>query len=293
LGDLPPRAGRFAIRRQSIFVTGAIAMNRSGEAHFFDRYDRFIKNTAGAGGAASGLSNIVRLRHQYDAFISANRELFRGARVLSIMSSYGLWSLAALDAGAAKVVALETSQKAVKEARTAFAEYPFDAESYQFVNADIPAALRNFDPGIFDLVLCHGFLERCDPRFLFQQLARLRVKNVILDTRISRGKGPIIRLRDRSSDGDKPKGKGPARYGSILSIPNHELIAFFCDYTQFRWRQIDWKTMGITDWAGIDDYAQDRHRTYVLERSAAAPQGPGAARPRRAGAARPRARRAP
>ena len=258
-------------------------MNQSGESHFFDRYDRFIKNMSAAAGSASGLSNIVRLRHQYDAFISANRELFRGARVLSIMSSYGLWSLAALDAGAAKVVALETSQKAVKEARKAFAEYPFDAESYQFVNADIPAALRNFDPGVFDLVLCHGFLERCDPRFLFQQLTRLRVRNVILDTRIARGKGPIIRLRDRSGDGAKPK--GPARYASILSIPNHELIAFFCDYTQFRWRLIDWKTMGITDWAGIDDYAHDRHRTYVLERSVAAPQA--------AGAARPRARRAP
>jgi hypothetical protein len=257
-------------------------MSQPDESHFFDRYDRFIRNATAAAGPASGLSNIGRLRHQYDAFVACNRGLFKGARILDLRSSYGLWSLAALDAGAAHVVGVETSQKTVNAAKKAFAEYPFDPASYQFISSDISAALRNFDPGTFDLVLCHGFLERSDPRFLFQQLARLRVRHVILDTRIAQGKGPIIRLRDRS--GDAVKSKGPARYASILSVPNHELITFFCDYAQFRWRQIDWKTMGITDWADVNDYAQDRHRTYVLERSAAATQSaePAHANPRSA-----------
>jgi hypothetical protein len=254
-------------------------MNQPGEAHFFERYDRFIKNAAATASPESGLANIARLRRQYDVFVASNRELFKGARVLDIRSSHGFWSLAALDAGAAHVVGVEASQQAAEAARKAFAEYPFNPEAYQFSSAATSAALRNFDPGEFDLVLCHGFLERSDPRFLFHQLVRLRVKHVVLDTRIVRGKGPIIRLVERS--GDAVKAKGPARYASILSVPNHELITFFCDYAQYRWRQIDWKTLGITDWASITDYAQDRRRTYVLERSAAASQPAGAARANR------------
>jgi predicted O-methyltransferase YrrM len=242
-------------------------MNEASRSHFFDRYDRFIKNAAAAAGAESELSSVGRLRHRYEALISRNRELFQGARVLDIMSSYGFWSLAALDAGATHVTGIENSEKAVDAAKKAFAEYPFNSESYQFINSDIVSGLRNCDPGAFDLVLCHGFLERSDPRFLFQQLSRLRVKRVILDTRIVQGKGPIIRLRDRA--GEAAKSKRAARYASILAVPNHELITFFCDYAQFRWRQIDWKTMSIVDWTGINDYEHDRRRTYVLERSAA------------------------
>jgi hypothetical protein len=193
-----------------------------------------------------------------------------------LMSSMGFWSLAALDAGAAHVVGLENRPKVVEAATAAFAACHIPAESYQFINSEPFAALRSFAPGSFDLVLCHGFLERSDPRFFFQQLSRLQVKRVILDTRLIRGKGPIIRLVQRA--GDAGRRKAESRYNAMLSVPNHELVTFFCDYFKFRYREIDWKTMGITDWQGVTDYQNDRRRVYVLEASQpASPLGAGGA----------------
>jgi len=235
-------------------------VNEAVNSDFFDRYQQLIEKIP------SATENLPRLRHQYDAFITPNRELFRGSRVLDIMSSYGLWSLAALDAGASHVIGLEDSSKTVEAAKAAFAEYSVDPRSYRFVNSEIPAGLRRLEPKALDLVLCHGFLERSDPRFVFQQLGRLQVKYVILDTRLVRGKGRVARFALRSADA--PAG----RYKNIMTIPSHDLITFLCDYFQFRWRQIDWQTMGITDWAGLTDYEKDNRRTYVLEKAAAAPK---------------------
>jgi SAM-dependent methyltransferase len=220
----------------------------------FDRYSKFIGNRAGVP------DNVVRLRHQYRAFISHNWDLFRGARVLDIPSGYGFWSFAALDAGATHLVGLESSRTAVEAARRAFVAQSIDPNSYQFVNSEISAALRGLEPRSFDLALCHGFLERSDPRFVFQQFARLEVKSVILDTRIVSGKGPIVRFSVRS--GDVPSG----RYRNITISPNPELIAFLCDYFKFSLRQVDWHQMGIMDWAGVIDYKNDHRRTYVLDR---------------------------
>jgi hypothetical protein len=70
-------------------------------------------------------------------------------------------------------------------------------------------------------------------------------------------------VRFAVSSGETPAG----RYGNIMSFPNHDLILFMCDYFQFRWRVIDWQDLGISDWTGVTDYAQDRRRTYVLESS--------------------------
>ncbi|MGA2792116.1 MAG: methyltransferase domain-containing protein [Roseiarcus sp.] len=244
-------------------------MNQVGSTPSSNRYDRFMRKRAAAAGSVSGASDPVRLRHRYETIFSRNRELFKGARVLDLMSSSGFWSLAALDAGAAHVVGVEASPAPIEAAKKTFGEYGVNSGSYRFINSEIPAALRKFEPKAFDVILCHGFLEQSDPRFFFQQLSRLQPKHVVLDTRIVQGKGPIVRLRLRS--GDEARQKAPERYRSILSIPNHDLITFFCDYFQLRWRLIDWKATGITDWTGIGDYEQDRRRTYVLERAAADP----------------------
>jgi SAM-dependent methyltransferase len=244
-------------------------MNQVGSTPSSNRYDRFMRKRGPGAGSGSGAADPVRLRHRYETIFSRNREIFKGARVLDLVSSSGFWSLAALDAGAAHVVGVESAPAPVEAAKKAFVELGVNSGSYRFVNSEIPAALRKLEPKAFDVILSHGFLEQSDPRFFFQQLSRLQPKHVVLDTRIVQGKGPIVRFRLRS--GDDAKQKPSERYRSILSIPNHELITFFCDYFQLRWRLIDWAAAGIADWSGLGDYEQDRRRTYVLERSAAEP----------------------
>ena len=56
------------------------------------------------------------------------------------------------------------------------------------------------------------------------------------------------------------------RFASIVAIPNPQLIELLCEYFGFGWRAIDWHSVGITNWAGLDDYQKDRRRTYVLNR---------------------------
>jgi 16S rRNA G966 N2-methylase RsmD len=230
-----------------------------------NRYDGIAnRNTVAAGGDSPGKA--TRLQRRFEIIFSGNSDAFRDARVLDLKSSSGVWSLAALDAGAKHVVAVEPGKALIESARKAFSECEIDAASYLFMNSDVPSALRSFEPGAFDLVISHGYFEQSDPRFFFSQMNRLQIKRVLLDTRISLGKGPIVRLRNRSPD--EMESKVTNRYNSILSIPNHELVAFFCDYFKFGWRLVLGKTSQISDWAGLSDYEQGRHSTYLLERSA-------------------------
>ena len=226
--------------------------------HFFERYDRFIRSLAEGTNSATGFIDAIRLRRRYDAIIGQNRELFRGARVLDIGSSQGFWSLAALDAGAAHVVGVDPSQKLVETSAKNFANHGVKPGSYRFVRASIFPALETFHPEAFDVVLCKGFFERCHFTEFFHHLARLQPKHVVLDTRIAAGHGPTARFAIASKAGKE-------RTRRIMSTPTHELIEFLCEF-EFRWRLVDWQAMGITDWTGVQDYARDGRRTYVLDR---------------------------
>jgi LPS sulfotransferase NodH len=239
------------------------AGGRGKAPHFFDRYAPFIKSLPVAPDTATGFVGVIRSRHRYDAIVSRNQELFRGACVLDMMSSDGLWSLAALDAGAVRVVRLATSRQAEEKAAETFAEYGFKPDAYKVVNE---AALATFDPQTFDLILCQQLLEETDPRRFFEELHRLQPKHVILDTEIVRASGPITRFRLAASLQPAPEVVG--RYTTIVGGPSHELIMFLCQLFDFRWRRIDWHAMGITNWIGIHDYERDERRTYVLHRVA-------------------------
>jgi Methyltransferase domain len=221
--------------------------------HFFDRYDRF-----GSSGDA------VRSRYRYDAIISCNYELFHDARVLNLYSGDGRWCMAALDAGAAHVIGVEPSRRAVEAARSVFIEYGTTPESYQFIESDVNAALKTTAAGLFDLIVCPQAFELSDPRVFFGHLYRLAPKHVILDTLVSRGEGPIMRFDLKLRDATAPK--GTRQHGAIIAAPNHELIVFLCEYFRFGWRLIDWQALGIADWTGIHDYERGRRRTYVLDR---------------------------
>ncbi len=226
-----------------------------GEAHFFDRRERFIKSLPEPRGSTTGFVSLIRLRHRYDAIIAQNRQFFQNARVLVIKSFDGFWSLAALDAGAAHVVGLETSPRTVKAAQQYFRECGIKPESYEFINSEIAAELQTFNAGQFDVVLCDGrLLEYCHITELFGELSRLRPKHVILDTDIASGQGRLAHY----SVAKKSSG------ARIPVTPNHELIAFLGE-DDFQWRLIDWTAMGITDWTGVQDYARDNRRTYVLD----------------------------
>jgi 2-polyprenyl-3-methyl-5-hydroxy-6-metoxy-1,4-benzoquinol methylase len=251
------REARADAEGRAVAAMGGSASSDKGD--FFERYEGLIKRLPEGSNSATGFVGAIRLRRRYEALVWQNRALFRNARVLDLISLDGFWSVAALDAGAAHVVAVETSRQAAETGATNLAELGVDSGSYRFINSKIFAALEGFAPQQFDVILCKGFVEYCQSAELFLQLSRLRPKHVILDTRITPGDKPISRfaLAKKSMKGRK---------GRITSTPTHELITFLSQ-SDFRCRLVDWQAMiGAEDWTGVPDYARDIHRTYVLDR---------------------------
>lgn len=230
--------------------------------HFVDRYDQFVKTLPAGPGSASGFVDMIRLRHRHNAIVGRNREAFKDARVLDIMGSNGVWSLAALDAGARHVTSLITSRQSTEGVRETFEEYGFGRDRYQVAHL---SAARDYPSGAFDLVMCGRYVERTDPRLVFAELRRLAPKHVILDTGIVRGSGPIARFSLRA----RARARGEVENRTtMMGTPNHELIMFLCEYFDFQWRLIDWQSMGITNWTGVHDYGRGERRTYFLDRVA-------------------------
>jgi trehalose 2-sulfotransferase len=226
-------------------------------AHFIDRKRSLIQQLQNRDGSSMSAADVLRLRRRYDAVIAENRELLRDASALVIISFDGFWTLAALEAGAAHVVAVETSSETVKAAKRNLRGYAVESTSYEFIQSKITEALQSFNPEEFDVIICAGgFFEYCHLPEFFGHLARLRPKHVILDTPIAPDQEPLAEF---SSGGTWKDGQP-----KITATVNHGLIAFMCE-SVFRWRTIGWDAM-VTDWKGAEDDAADRYRTYVLER---------------------------
>ena len=222
-------------------------------AHFFDRHNKFARSVPAGAASATGFFDLIRLRRRYDVILAGNRDLFFNARVLDVMSSQGFWTLAALDAGAAHVVGVEPASTLVETANKYFAKNDIRSNSYQCVNSELFSALENFEPGSFDLIFCHDSLEQYDISRFFMHVKRLRPKQLILDTGMVSGEGALVRF-SLSVDG-------------IIGYPNHQLIMFLCDTFGFKWRLVDWRAQGISDWTGIHEYERDHRRTYIFDRT--------------------------
>jgi LPS sulfotransferase NodH/2-polyprenyl-3-methyl-5-hydroxy-6-metoxy-1,4-benzoquinol methylase len=212
-----------------------------------------------------------RRRDRRDVIITGNRELLRNARVLDIQCGRGEWSVAALNAGAIHVVGLEARRRPIEMASRNLAARGVAVGSYQFLKAKIPSELESFSPGSFDVIICQNFGGLPDPHYFFEQLHRLQPRNVILDTAIKASrkhaaaffKLALFRLGSANAPAAKAANR---RFASVVAVPNPELIKLLCEHFGFGWRAIDWHTVGITNWAGLNDYQDDRRQTYVLSR---------------------------
>jgi 2-polyprenyl-3-methyl-5-hydroxy-6-metoxy-1,4-benzoquinol methylase len=237
--------------------------------HIFDRFDQIKRSVVEAKPYKTAYLVGLRLRYRYEAVVAQNRELFRDARVLDVQSGDGRWSLAAIDAGARRVVGVESRRRPIEIAEEVFAKYGVRADSYEFINAAALSGLKDFTSGQFDLILCQEMSDLSDPHLFFDQLHRLEPKHVILDTALnSRPRAAAtFKLSFKAKGRDRPKNNATrGKFVSITCIPNHELITMLSEHFGFRWRIVEWKTLGIADWAGLGDYALNHRQTYVLER---------------------------
>lgn len=151
---------------------------------FFDRYPRF--------GQRGKRKLIKNLRHE--AIVGQHRDVFGGARVLDLACSAGSWTFAALDAGAAHVIGIESREQKVVDARERLAHYGIDAGRYQLHVGDLFEELARIKPQV-DVVFCLGFLYHT-LRYpeLFQHIAATGAETVIIDTEVDTAKEPYVRV---------------------------------------------------------------------------------------------------
>jgi hypothetical protein len=234
------------------------ALPDGSAANFFDRYSRFRETSIVGTQDKHGR----RLDWRWRAIIGAHHPLFDGARVLDLASHDGRWSMAALDAGASQVVGIEGRQSLVDHAKETFAAYGIERKRYRFVLGDVLEQMPTRKPGAFDLILNLGFLYHTPKHYeVFEQMCRLKPKAIVLDTVVAQGEGIHARYYV------EPTGWDGAAIGdgrAFVGAPTHAMIALLAKFFKFRLQAVDWTTLGITDWTGLEDYATGQRRTYVL-----------------------------
>jgi SAM-dependent methyltransferase len=190
-------------------------------------------------------------RERRDAVFLDHRALFQARRVLDIKCGNGRWSLAALDAGAARVTALDNSPRAAALTDRRLAESGAPAGTYEVVQcAAIPARIAAFAPESFDIVLCRNFFPHFRQHDFFRQLHRLRPQHVFFGVRTLPRPGPIVRFaRD-------------AR-GAIIAEPTPETL-YLLSEPGFRCRLVYWNPAAPCGWADMHHFSHDR--IYALDR---------------------------
>ena len=201
-----------------------------------------------------------RMNERYEAIFASNQDILKGARVLDLASHDGRFSFAALKAGAAHVTGVEVRQSLVDKAQETFAFYDQDPETYRFVCGDVFEVLERekFD---VDVVLCLGYLYHTyrHTEFMYR-LHNLAPRHLIVDTMVSRGDQPTLRLiSERDTEDIRSAAKDPYTVGRVPvlwpSVPALEML--MRSYGFDPESMYDWKSRlaNRPDITGLNGYA--------------------------------------
>jgi len=233
---------------------GAGDKQRPHVAGWFDEHPLFL----GTSEAATGPGRL-NMRHQ--ALIEDNADILAGARVLDIASHDGRWALAALEAGAAHVTGIEARPELVEKAHMTFAHYGADRSRYRLVASDIFAALSQEHLDV-DVIQCFGFLYHT-LRYpeLFSRLRRLEPRHLLLDTRVHRAKGAVIRVyvNESTVQTHATADDYTERTKTVVGSPTAKALRKILRVYGFSVeREYDWKKAGRNTKAAIGTYQRGR-----------------------------------
>jgi len=229
---------------------------RGETRHFFDAFPRFHPMAK---------TSPPRLNHRYDLLIGDNRHLIAGKRVLDVASNNGLWSFAALQAGASYVLGIEGREDLANYAHENMEAYGIRRERYDFAVGDVHTVLKDCHVP-FDVVFCFGFLYHTPFHMqLLTDLARLTRQHMIIDTNIALSPHPIASFSMEDVSNSRLSidyaGRGDAR--AVVGVPSASLLNMILGHLNFDVKQSDWHARGIGNWTGVTDYQERRRITLV------------------------------
>jgi hypothetical protein len=224
--------------------------NPAGQG-FFDSYPKFFTTSVTA-------AKPDRLNQRHRALIESNADIIAGQRILDLASHDGRWTLAANKAGAAYVLGIEARTRLIEAARSNMREYGVTDGQAEFVQGDVLSELDRLEPGQFDTVFCFGFLYHIiDHMPLLRKIARLKPRNLIIDTVVSVRPASIIEIRDEEIENESNGAVGepgrPAR--TVSGRPTKLALELMLQAAGFRpQRYYDWLHSGIERWDDVADY---------------------------------------
>ncbi len=200
-----------------------------------------------------GLVNRQHQRRAYffERLLAVMGGSLRGRRVLDLGCNAGLWSLAALEAGADFALGIDINQEFIEQAKLVFEAKDVDPSRYLFRRADLFA--ETFDRE-FDIVLCLGIMDHVDrPVELFELMAASGARVIVIDTNVSRSRASLFettRLYDtRGTTGD-----------GLVLLPSRQAVADLAERHGFNTIAL---AHNATDFAGMSDYRRERRCAFI------------------------------
>jgi 2-polyprenyl-3-methyl-5-hydroxy-6-metoxy-1,4-benzoquinol methylase len=238
-----------------------MALKATNTERFFERYPRLLETTQ-----TKLLPN--RLAARYEIIFQKLDVDFNDKTVLDLGSHDGRWSLAALDAGARRVVGIEGRSDMVDEANKTLSFYGFSVNKFNFIEGDILTILNNIIGECFDIVLNLGFFYHTIQHVeILDRLSALLPKVIITDTAISTHPGRIIQLfTENTADPRMSLDYGTKKQGQVITgRPSQEALIMMMKVYGYDTKIHDW-SMWSGPWDGIEDYRDGTRITSVSKR---------------------------
>jgi len=170
-----------------------------------------------------------RKRYFFDPLVELAGGSLAGKRVLDLACSAGFWSLAAIEAGAEKVVGIEARQMHFDQVNFVFKAKEIDPSRYTFVHGNIfDVDFRQF--GAFDVVLCLGIMYHITRHTeLFGKISAVNSDLLLIDTRISTSPDSVLELRRESIEDHRN-----AVESGLVMFPSRRAVIDMADQAGYR-----------------------------------------------------------
>jgi SAM-dependent methyltransferase len=195
-----------------------------------------------------------RRRYFFEPLLELAGGSLRGSRVLDLGCNAGFWSLAAVEAQAEFVLGIDAQPTYLEQAELVFAAKGVDAARYRFEQGNV--LTYDFSEG-FDVVLCLGLLDHvAKPVELFELIARIAPRLLVIDTEISRSRASIFEV-------DSLYRRENAVEHETVLIPSRLAVLELAAQFGFEAVALPHK---IDDYAGMDDYLHQRRLAFICSK---------------------------
>lgn len=216
---------------------------------FFDSFPRFVE-TSETGPA------LERLNARQRVLLGDNADLLAGARVLDLACHDGRFAFAALHHGAAHVVGIDHKAHLLRTAREHLEACGVAPDRYRLLAGDLADCVEQVGP--VDVVLCFGILYHLvDHWRLFDDIAALGPRAVIVDTHVSTFDGAVVELRSRLGETPPPPG------ADIEGFPTRAALEAVVSSFGWTWTYADWTAAGLLN-RQTNDYRRGTRVSMVV-----------------------------